>query len=170
MKLFALKRSESANSTPAAALQSCFATVMNLPPGTSSCLPSDQRKQPAQVSSARRTSRGSSAWFTSSRWVERFGEEVSGTPGTPWQQLCQRPPRWSVDEMTGHILIPTPQGQRNREGAGWKRMYVACFTLFWSLFCWSVWRCAETSSCTLLFTFNTPTVLKRAEERLASER
>lgn len=140
MKLFSLTTFESAHPTgKAAAWQSCFSTVMNLPAGAPSCLPSDQSEQPAQVSSARRTGRGGSAWFASSRWVERFGEEVSRTPGIPWQQLCQRPPRWSGDEMTGHILILAPRGRRNRERAGWGRMQVARFTLFWSL-CEGAWR------------------------------
>jgi len=57
------------------------ATVMNLPRGAPSCLPSHQSEQPAQVSSARRTSRGSTARFPSSRWVGRLEEEVSHTPG-----------------------------------------------------------------------------------------
>lgn len=155
MKLFGLTTFESANSTPAAAWQSFFSTVMNLPSGTSSCLLSDQSEQCAQVSSAGRTSRGSSAWFSSSRWVERFGEEVSHTPGTPWQQHCQRPPRWSLDEMTGHILILTPRGQRNRRG--WRRWHVSLY----------IGVCSA-SSCTPPFTFNTATVLKWAEESLAS--
>lgn len=60
MKLFGLTTFESADSTPAAAWQSCFFPVMNLAQGTSSCLPSDQREKPTQVSSARRTSRCSS--------------------------------------------------------------------------------------------------------------
>lgn len=109
--------------------QSCFSTVMNLPAGTSSCLPSDQSEQPAQVSSARRTSRGSPAWSTSSRWVERFGEEVSRTPGIAWQQLCQRPPRWSVDEAPGLILILAPRGQKTESvlGEGGYRWHVSLY-------------------------------------------
>ena len=170
MNLFGLTTSESAHSPPAAAWQSCFSTLMNLPPGTSSCLNSDQSEQPAQVSPARRTSRGSSAWFTSSRWVERFGGKRSAAHrGLPDSRPARGPPRWSVDEMTGRILILAPRGRGNRAGAGWRRMEVAGFTSFWSLLCWSAWRCAETSSYTPLFTFNTSTVLNWAVERLALE-
>lgn len=142
MKLFSLTTSESANSTPAAAWQSCFSTVMNLPQGTSSCLPLDQSEQPAQVSSARRTRRGSSAWFTSSRWVERLGEEVSRTPGTPWQQPCQRPPRWSVDEMTT-FLSSLPEGKETERvlGDGGYRWHVSLyFGVCYVGPCEGVWR------------------------------
>lgn len=47
-----------------------------------------------------------------------MGKEVSHTPGIPWQRFCQRPPRRLVDEMTGHILILTPQGQKTERVLG----------------------------------------------------
>lgn len=133
-KMLGLPTFESANSAPAAPWQSCFFTVMNLAQGTSSCLPSDQSEKTCSGF----ISRCSSAWFTSSRWVKRFGEEVSShTLGTPWQQLCQRPPRWSVDEMTT-FLSALPEGKETERVVG-EEGYRFHFMLKFGL-CEGVWR------------------------------
>lgn len=110
---------------------------MGLAQGTTSCVSSDHSEKPARVSSSKRTCKCSSVGFTSSRWVKRFGEEVIHTLGTPQQQLCTRPPRWWVNEMTGHILILAPRGRRNREGAGRRRIQFAGFKFAQ---CEGVWR------------------------------
>lgn len=50
------------------------------------------------------------------------GKRSAAHRGLPDSSPAKRPPRWSVDEMTGRILILHPRGQRNRVGAGWRRM------------------------------------------------
>lgn len=62
-------------------------------------LRSRQSEQPAQVSSGSRCRTAVD---------ELLGKRSVAHRGFPQQQLCQRPPRWWSDEMTGHILIPFP--------------------------------------------------------------
>lgn len=113
--------------------KNCFSMIMNLPRGTSSCLPSHQSEQPAQVSPARRTSRGSTACFTCSRWVGRLEEEVSSTPGDSLTAALPETTKvigWWNDRPHSY---PHSRGQGNRQGAGRGRRSMACFTLFWRL-------------------------------------
>lgn len=139
---------------------------MSLPRGTPSCLPSHQSGQPAQVSSAGRTGRGTAARFPSSRWVGRLEEEVSGTPGDSLTAALPETTKvigWWNDRPHSY---PCSRGQGNIQGSSGGRISVACFTLFWSL---SLFVGVKTSSCVLPFTFNTSTVLKSPEEKLVLE-
>lgn len=83
------------------------------------------------------------ACFFSCRWAERRGEEVSGTPGIPWQPPCQGPPRWWLDKVTRCILLLTPADTKDCS-AQWELvlMHVIIHSL-WPL-CWS-WK--EAAGC-----------------------
>lgn len=75
---------------------------------------------------------------------EGLRKRTAAHQGIPWQQLCQRPPKWSVNEMTGHILTFAPWRQETDKVTG-ERKYQ----------CESVRRW-----------FNMSTVLKQTQERL----
>lgn len=149
--------------------KNCFSMIMNLPWGTSSCLPSHQSEQPAQVSPARRTSRGSTACFTSSRWVGRLEEEVSSTPGDSLTAALPETTKvigWWNDRPHSY---PHSEGKETDKvlDEGGYQWHVSLYFGDW--FCLPVWLRVKISSCTLPFTFNMPTVLKAAEERLVLE-
>ena len=152
---------------------SCFSAVMNLAPFF--LLPSDQSEEPAQVSSASALicwerdgpcslgwssedqprehgpsrSQQMSAEARGGRSAARRGDSLTAALPKPTEVIC----RWS-DSYPSSPRAGTQSGRRSRS--------VARLTSGRSSLCLSAWRCAEISSYTRPFPFNTPTVLEWA--------